>query len=60
MRHDLRQEPYAIVPHMQICAGVPGNRRPYRNPRTCTTIQPRSSARPGIQQGQVHFPAANN
>lgn len=24
MRHDLRQEPYAVVPHVRICAGAAG------------------------------------
>ncbi len=24
MRHDLRQEPYAVVPHVRICAGGGG------------------------------------
>ena len=24
MRHDLRQEPYAVVPHVRICAGGAG------------------------------------
>ena len=24
MRHDLRQEPYAVMPHVRICAGGAG------------------------------------
>lgn len=32
-RHDSRQEPYAVVPHVRICAGGAGsNPRPYRDP----------------------------
>jgi len=30
-RHDLRQEPYEVIPHVRICAGAPGNLRPYRD-----------------------------
>ncbi|MFW6303462.1 MAG: hypothetical protein ACOC2L_02465, partial [Candidatus Sumerlaeota bacterium] len=26
-----RQEPGAVIPHAEICAGAPGNRHPYRN-----------------------------
>jgi hypothetical protein len=29
-REDLRQEPSAVVPLAGICAGTPGNGRPYR------------------------------
>jgi hypothetical protein len=48
-RHDLRQEPYAVTPHVRVCAGVLGNRRPYRDlcfiTRACAAIR-RSSAHP--------------
>jgi hypothetical protein len=27
----LRKEPYAAILHVRICAGAPGNRRPYRD-----------------------------
>lgn len=31
LRYDPRQEPGAVIPHAGICAGGPGNRRPYRD-----------------------------
>ena len=31
-RYDSRQEPYAVVPHVRICAGAGSNPRPYRDP----------------------------
>ena len=31
-RHHLRQEQYAVVPHVRICVGAAGNRYPYRDP----------------------------
>jgi len=34
LRDDSRQEPYAVVPHVRICAGAGSNPRPYRD-RTC-------------------------
>ena len=32
-RHHLRQEPYAVILQVRICAGAAGNRRPYRAPQ---------------------------
>lgn len=34
LRHDSRQEPYAVVPHVRICAGAGSNPRPYRDRRS--------------------------
>ena len=35
MRYDLRQELYALVAPVPICAGVPGDRHPYSDPVLC-------------------------
>jgi hypothetical protein len=45
MRHDLRQEPYAVAPHVRRWAGgAAGNHRPYRD-RTYLGLGRRQSAR---------------
>jgi hypothetical protein len=31
MRHHHRQEPYAVMLHVRICAGAVGSYRPYRD-----------------------------
>ena len=35
MRHDLRQEPYAVVPHVRICAGGAGQPASLPQPNNC-------------------------
>src|SRR5437763_1313728 len=59
LRHDLRQEPYAVTLHVRICAG--GGQQWPSLPRPFNTVRPRVwSTRPGEKPLRCGIPLAQH